>query len=775
MGFFNNFPYTNFHDLNLNWIMDKVREWGEKVAELSEDVTDMKSMFHSLQDYVTHFFDSLVIKQAVAEKLEQMLRDGELDDILGLNIVRWGDLRQNELNGRPIMRERDDYYDNTGHTISMQNGIVYSPSGDYSMEAPVKYIYFWRTNSADENTSLCTFVCYTDNIALPPPTGVNTIRDNEIIHSLSVPEGNHGGAFCIKDDVLYAITENKSGESIIRYLYKFDISNPAHPSIIKYSATQYGKPLQPNITCANLVGWLPYLDEETGLPTEHGVWLGVTDKANGHELHSSVYEISEDFETQVWKFDLESPTNIVTQDFKYNPDRFEIYQTCTNPNVINIYSALDGHILNTVRLPKQHMSYVNTGEMEWTDIHDNMVYVGSMHVVGVAGDLYAEFNAWGCNLLALNDVRTVNNIVSGRRVFYVDSENRPYNTQTPSAGGIGKLAKYNVPFATNGGWNHHFAYVEDAMNAVRDLQGGEVSITYGYNWSFHVPYSCELRLATGTIKHPFKIDKDVVCNIRGMNIDFHDTEWYGVQTLSRGVSSGQTSCNVRYNICIDVGAFVTTTALSNNTVHLTPNTSLTKYALCVDRGTLITTGTSFIENALFANAVLRGTGHVIRNVGFVASMIDCRWWDLFYSGTQNVDSLAIMRCPMVCSTSSNSESPDERPTINQFAEPGESHNIPVKSIAFPTPGAAGICSPLPIFTAAAAGGSSATNAGFVSSDGNYTQFHYDIEHISRQVDVDGGGNNGGWTFTGHYYKMTGVSAPSGYGDWLCVILPVEKR
>ena len=99
MGFFNNFPYTNFHDLNLNWIMDKVREWGEKVAELADDVTDMKSMFHSLQDYVTHFFDSLVIKQAVAEKLEQMLRDGELDDILGLNIVRWGDLRQNELNG----------------------------------------------------------------------------------------------------------------------------------------------------------------------------------------------------------------------------------------------------------------------------------------------------------------------------------------------------------------------------------------------------------------------------------------------------------------------------------------------------------------------------------------------------------------------------------------------------------------------------------------------------------------------------------------------------
>lgn len=31
MGFFNNFPYTNFHDLNLNWILDKVNEWGKKL------------------------------------------------------------------------------------------------------------------------------------------------------------------------------------------------------------------------------------------------------------------------------------------------------------------------------------------------------------------------------------------------------------------------------------------------------------------------------------------------------------------------------------------------------------------------------------------------------------------------------------------------------------------------------------------------------------------------------------------------------------------------
>ena len=38
MGVFNNFPYTNIHELNLDWIIKKVKELDSKVNEDLESV-----------------------------------------------------------------------------------------------------------------------------------------------------------------------------------------------------------------------------------------------------------------------------------------------------------------------------------------------------------------------------------------------------------------------------------------------------------------------------------------------------------------------------------------------------------------------------------------------------------------------------------------------------------------------------------------------------------------------------------------------------------------
>lgn len=38
MGAFEHFPYTNFHDMNLDWLLQKVQELEEKVKELEERV-----------------------------------------------------------------------------------------------------------------------------------------------------------------------------------------------------------------------------------------------------------------------------------------------------------------------------------------------------------------------------------------------------------------------------------------------------------------------------------------------------------------------------------------------------------------------------------------------------------------------------------------------------------------------------------------------------------------------------------------------------------------
>ncbi len=38
---FENFPYTNFHDLNLNWILGKVKEMSDYVKNIGETIDSL--------------------------------------------------------------------------------------------------------------------------------------------------------------------------------------------------------------------------------------------------------------------------------------------------------------------------------------------------------------------------------------------------------------------------------------------------------------------------------------------------------------------------------------------------------------------------------------------------------------------------------------------------------------------------------------------------------------------------------------------------------------
>lgn len=56
MPVFENFPYTNFHDLNLDWILNKVKELDEKVngdfdAVIESYIEDHLSQFLLLAAY----------------------------------------------------------------------------------------------------------------------------------------------------------------------------------------------------------------------------------------------------------------------------------------------------------------------------------------------------------------------------------------------------------------------------------------------------------------------------------------------------------------------------------------------------------------------------------------------------------------------------------------------------------------------------------------------------------------------------------------------------
>lgn len=69
MGLFEQFPYTNFHDLNLDWIIEQIKTTKSAVENLT-------SALNSLTANIDNNIDN-----AVSTKLENMLTSGELADI----------------------------------------------------------------------------------------------------------------------------------------------------------------------------------------------------------------------------------------------------------------------------------------------------------------------------------------------------------------------------------------------------------------------------------------------------------------------------------------------------------------------------------------------------------------------------------------------------------------------------------------------------------------------------------------------------------------------
>ena len=73
--FDNLIPYTDIHEMNLDWIIAKVKEYIEKTNV-------MEINFENLKKYVDNYFDNLDVQNEINNKLQEMYESGELSDII---------------------------------------------------------------------------------------------------------------------------------------------------------------------------------------------------------------------------------------------------------------------------------------------------------------------------------------------------------------------------------------------------------------------------------------------------------------------------------------------------------------------------------------------------------------------------------------------------------------------------------------------------------------------------------------------------------------------
>ena len=86
MGIFRQFPYSNFHDMNMDEIIKIVRqladEWAAYQAQWADLYTDTQQALVDFKAYVQNYFDTLDLSEETAEALRRMLNNGELDNII---------------------------------------------------------------------------------------------------------------------------------------------------------------------------------------------------------------------------------------------------------------------------------------------------------------------------------------------------------------------------------------------------------------------------------------------------------------------------------------------------------------------------------------------------------------------------------------------------------------------------------------------------------------------------------------------------------------------
>lgn len=82
MGLFEQFPYTNFHELNLTWFLDTFRDLLNAWEEQQREFADLKEAWEELKQFVNDYFDNLDVQNEINNKLDQMARDGSLQAVL---------------------------------------------------------------------------------------------------------------------------------------------------------------------------------------------------------------------------------------------------------------------------------------------------------------------------------------------------------------------------------------------------------------------------------------------------------------------------------------------------------------------------------------------------------------------------------------------------------------------------------------------------------------------------------------------------------------------
>ena len=76
------YPYTDPNRYNSDWLLNKVKELAAEWLQTSQEWKNTEKEFQELKTYVMNYFANLDVQAEVDKKLDEMLADGSLLDLI---------------------------------------------------------------------------------------------------------------------------------------------------------------------------------------------------------------------------------------------------------------------------------------------------------------------------------------------------------------------------------------------------------------------------------------------------------------------------------------------------------------------------------------------------------------------------------------------------------------------------------------------------------------------------------------------------------------------
>lgn len=76
------YPYTDFNEYNLDWLVKQVRDLTDEWAAQKKEWSDVQTEWENYKKYIDDYFENLDVSQEISDKLDEMAADGTLTQLV---------------------------------------------------------------------------------------------------------------------------------------------------------------------------------------------------------------------------------------------------------------------------------------------------------------------------------------------------------------------------------------------------------------------------------------------------------------------------------------------------------------------------------------------------------------------------------------------------------------------------------------------------------------------------------------------------------------------